>query len=54
MQSISAHELWVAVHVHDPDRRQGYLTPERIQLGHHLVAQLAFLPVDHCKMGFTQ
>jgi len=52
VQAISPHELWVCVHVDDIDDGQPNCASQGLQLGHHLIAQIAVLPVHDCQPGF--
>src|SRR6185312_8606264 len=49
VEPITAAQLGVAVHVHHVDGREGLPAPERLQLGEHLVAETAAVPVHDCQ-----
>jgi hypothetical protein len=46
LEPITADELWIAVHVHDRDRRQGMRAAEFGELVEHLIAEAAAFAAD--------
>ena len=54
IQAIAAQKLRVGIDVHDTDRRQRDSAPEGLELGHHLIAQVAILPVHHRQSGLSR
>jgi len=53
IQAMAADQLRVRIDVHDGDGGQLGLSPEGFQLGNHLVAQFAVLPVHHRQLGLA-
>src|ERR1700730_13387615 len=51
VQAMAADKLRIGVHVHDIYGGQLDPVPEGFQLGHHLIAQIAVLPVYHRQPG---
>ena len=51
IQAVAAEQLGIPVDVHDGQGRQPQGSPQGLQLGHHLVAQVTALPVNHRQLG---
>ena len=54
IEAVAAPENRIGVDVHHFDRRQWHASPERLQLGEHLLAEVAVAPVDYSEDGALQ
>lgn len=51
VQPVAPDKLRIGVHIHNIDGRQPDPAPKGFELGQHLIAQIAVLPVHHCQPG---
>jgi len=54
IQTVAPDQLGVPIDIDNRDWGQPNFTVQGLKLGHHLIAQVAVLPVDHRKCGFRQ